>query len=440
LEKRLKTLDTATPERVAMWEGSLTPQSRAMLPAKLQAILAIAPNGRNFRQEQAVLTAYRNFEQVRHAVGGLGQPLNYLAAAHVQAMTTRKMLAKKIAELHKKMPVIPTTLVLQERKTPRVTHIHLSGDFLRKGAVVTPDVPHVLPVLTKKDRPTRLDFARWLVDGRNPLTARVTVNRLWQQYFGLGLVETENDFGTQGTPPSHPELLDWLASEFMDRGWSMKAMHRLIVTSATYRQSSRHRPELAKIDARNRLLARQNRLRLDAEVVRDVALAASGLLTRTVGGPSVYPPQPKGVYAFTQVPRTWEANSGADRYRRGLYTFFWRSAPHPDLTVFDAPEALSTCTRRNRSNTPLQALTLLNDQGFYEFAQALANRILRESNSEDGERIGYAFRLCLGRQPRSRERQALERLLQRQRGGKSLDAWTCVARVLLNLDEFITRE
>jgi mono/diheme cytochrome c family protein len=440
LEKRLKTLDTATPERVAMWEGSLTPRSRAMLPAKLQAILAIAPNGRNFRQEQAVITAYRNFEQLRHAVGGLGQPLNYLAAGHVQAMMTRKTLAKQIAELHKQMPVIPTTLVLQERKTPRVTHIHLSGDFLRKGAVVTPDVPQVLPALVKKDRPNRLDLARWLIDRRNPLTARVTVNRFWQQYFGLGIVETENDFGTQGTPPSHPELLDWLASEFMDRGWSMKAMHRLIVTSATYRQSSRHRPELAKIDARNRLLARQNRLRLDAEVVRDVALAASGLLTRSVGGPSVYPPQPKGVYAFTQVPRSWEANSGSDRYRRGLYTFFWRSAPHPDLTVFDAPEALSTCTRRNRSNTPLQALTLLNDQGFYEFAQALANRILHECKGEDGERIGYAFRLCLGRQPSEREREALERLLQHQRGTKSLDAWTSVSRVLLNLDEFITRE
>jgi hypothetical protein len=446
LEKRLKTLDPTTPERVAAWEGSLTPQSRAMLPAKLQAILAIAPNGRNFRQEQAVITAYRNFEQVRHAVGGLGQPLNYLAAAHVQAMMTRKTLEKQIAELHKEMPVIPTTLVLQERKAPRVTHIHLSGDFLRKGAVVTPDVPRVLPPLANRqrqlpgDRPTRLDFARWLVDRRNPLTARVTVNRIWQQYFGLGLVETENDFGTQGTPPSHPQLLDWLVSEFMDGGWSMKAMHRLIVTSATYRQSSRHRPELAKIDARNRLLARQNRLRLDAEVVRDVALSASGLLNRSVGGPSVYPPQPKGVYAFTQVPRTWEANNGADRYRRGLYTFFWRSAPHPDLTVFDAPEALSTCTRRNRSNTPLQALTLLNDQGFYEFAQALASRILRECKGEDRERIGYAFRLCLGREPSERERQALERLLQRQHGMKPLDAWTSVARVLLNLDEFITRE
>jgi mono/diheme cytochrome c family protein len=440
LEKRLKTLDMATPERVAAWEGGLTPESRAMLPAKVQTILAIASNGRSFRQQQAVVMAYRNYEQVRHAVGGLGQPLNYLAAAHVQAMTARKILEKQIAELQKEMPVIPTTLVLKERATPRVTNIHLGGDFLRKGAVVTPDVPRTLPPLAKKERATRLDLARWLVDRKNPLTPRVTMNRFWQQYFGLGIVETENDFGTHGTPPSHPELLDWLASEFMARGWSMKAMHRLIVTSATYRQSSRNRPELATIDARNRLLARQNRLRLDAEVVRDVALASSGLLTRTFGGPSVYPPQPNGVYAFTQVPRTWEANSGADRYRRGLYTYFWRSAPHPDLTVFDAPEALAACTRRNRSNTPLQALTLLNDQGFFEFARALGSRILRESKGEDAERINYAFRLCLGRPPNTRERQTLERLLARLDDKELLDAWTSIARVLLNLDEFITRE
>lgn len=216
----------------------------------------------------------------------------------------------------------------------------------------------------------------------------------------------------------------------------MKDMHRLIVTSATYRQSSRHRPELARLDARNRLLARQNRLRLDAEVVRDAALSASGLLHRVLGGPSVYPPQPHGVYAFTQVPRNWQASNGPDRYRRGLYTYFWRSAPHPDLTVFDAPEALSTCTRRNRSNTPLQALTLLNDQGFYEFAQALAQRILREGGEDNGARIAYAVRLCLGRNPSERERRALERLLQRQ----EQDAWVSIARVLLNLDEFITRE
>jgi mono/diheme cytochrome c family protein len=440
LEKQLKQLDTATPERVAAWEGSLTPKSRAMLPGSVQTILAIAPNGRNFRQEQAVITAYRNYEQVRHVVGGMGQPLSYLAAAHVQAVMARKTLEKKIADLQKQIPVIPTTLVLQERKTPRPTKIHLSGDFLRKGAAVTPDVPRVLPPMATKNRSTRLDLARWLVDGRNPLTARVTMNRYWQQFFGLGIVETENDFGTQGTPPSHPELLDWLASEFMKCGWNMKHMHRLIVTSATYRQSSRLRPELATVDARNRLLARQNRLRLDAEVVRDVALTASGLLNHTIGGPSVYPPQPKGVYAFTQVPRNWQASKGADRYRRGLYTYFWRSAPHPDLTVFDAPEALSTCTRRNRSNTPLQALTLLNDQGFYEFAEALSQRILRDGPSSDGERIAYAFRLCLGRAPNQREQQSLQRLLSRQHDSTRQEAWTSVARVLLNLDEFITRE
>jgi hypothetical protein len=226
----------------------------------------------------------------------------------------------------------------------------------------------------------------------------------------------------------------------MARRWSMRAMHRLIVTSATYRQSSRNRPELVTIDARNRLLARQNRLRLDAEVVRDVALASSGLLTRTVGGPSVFPPQPGGVYAFTQIPRNWTASTGPNRYRRGLYTYFWRSAPHPDLTVFDAPDALSACTRRNRSNTPLQALTLLNDEGFFEIAQALAARVCRETKGEDGQRIAYAFRLCLGRPPSSRECQALERLLHRQGEAKPLDAWTSLARVLLNLDEFITRE
>jgi hypothetical protein len=215
-------------------------------------------------------------------------------------------------------------------------------------------------------------------------------------------------------------------------------MHRLLVTSATYRQASRARPDLATLDPRNRLLARQNRLRLDAEVVRDVALASSGLLTRTVGGPSVFPPQPQGVYAFTQVPRDWQASTGPDRFRRGLYTWFWRSAPHPDLTVFDAPDALSACTRRNRSNTPLQALTLLNDQGFFEFARALATRVLAEGPSDDAGRMAWAFRLCLGRPPSERERQTLERLLRHERD--PFAAWTSVARVLLNLDEFITRE
>jgi hypothetical protein len=242
----------------------------------------------------------------------------------------------------------------------------------------------------------------------------------------------------------------------------MKAIHRLVVTSATYRQASRARPDLATLDPRNRLLARQGRLRLGAEIVRDAALTASGLLTHTIGGPSVFPPQPPGVYNFTQVPRDWKASTGPDRYRRGFYTYFWRSAPHPGLTVFDAPDALSACTRRNRSNTPLQALTLLNDQAFFEFAQALAARVLREGPPSDAERVRYAFRLCLARPPSEREQQALERLLARQKQAfeqnpqearalipadtaketdvVQLAAWTMTARVLLNLDEFITRE
>ena len=321
------------------------------------------------KQQQMVLDAYRKADQVRHVVAALGEVNPLAAPADFQALNVRIALEERIADLKKDLPVIPSTLVVRERPAPRETHIHLGGDFTRKGAVVTPGTPSVLPPLPARDKPNRLDLAKWIVDPKNPLTARVTVNRMWQAYFGLGLVETENDFGTQGTPPSHPELLDWLASEFMARGWDMKAMHKLIVCSATYRQASKARPDLATLDPRNRLLARQNRLRLEAELVRDSALTASGLLTPTVGGPSVFPPQPQGVYAFTQVPREWKAADGPDRYRRGMYTFFWRSAPHPGLTVFDAPDATSACTRRNRSDTPLQALTLLNDQAFFECAR-----------------------------------------------------------------------
>jgi mono/diheme cytochrome c family protein len=488
LERQLQTVDTTSPQRIADWEGKLDARTKAMLPEKLQAILAIAVNGRDARQEAQVIAAYRRFDQTRHVVGGLGGPTNLLMAAHVYTLGRRLDYEKQIAALKKQEPTIPTTMVVRELKTPRPTNVMLGGDFLRKGAAVTPGTFAVLPPIQKdeggrrKDEkrrrendsdssfrvlppssfPTRLDLARWLVDPRNPLPARVTVNRFWQHFFGLGLVETENDFGTQGTPPSHPELLDWLASEFVARGWSMKSMHRLLVTSATYRQASRTRPELVTLDPRNRLLARQARVRLDAEIVRDAALTASGLLTRTVGGPSVFPPQPAGVYHFTQVPRDWKASTGPDRYRRGLYTFFWRSAPHPGLTVFDAPDALATCTRRNRSNTPLQALTLLNDQAFFEFAQSLAARVLREGPATEPEQIRFAFRLCLAREPRERERQTLERLLAQQMvmlarnpqearalvpadlptgiDPTRLAAWTQAARVLLNLDEFITRE
>jgi hypothetical protein len=245
----------------------------------------------------------------------------------------------------------------------------------------------------------------------------VTINRIWQQYFGKGLVETENDFGTQGSPPSHPELLDWLAAEFLARGGSQKAMHRLIVSSATYRQSSDHRQALQEKDPENRLLGRQVRLRLDAEIVRDVALAASGLLSRAIGGPSVFPPQPVGALSREyNSRREWNTSAERDRYRRGMYTFFYRSSPHPSLTAFDAPASVTTCTRRNRSNTPLQALTLLNDTGHHEFARALAARVMQEGPPEDSARIDYAFRLCLARHPSQLERLSWER--------SSLAQWT----------------
>jgi hypothetical protein len=264
------------------------------------------------------------------------------------------------------------------------------------------------------------------------------VNRIWMHYFGRGLVETENDFGSQGTPPTHPELLDWLAVELMENGWSQKHIHRLILNSATYRQSSNARPDLMNVDANNYLLARQNRIRLDAEVVRDVGLAASGLFADKIGGPSVFPPQPEGVMNLGQSRREWKASEGADRYRRGMYTFFWRATPHPSLTVFDAPDALSACTRRARSNTPLQSLTLLNDRAQYEFAEALAQRLVGEEKSNEA-RIRRGFEYCLSRTPTEEEQARVEKLLATS-GEPEKEAWTVVARVLLNLDETITRE
>ncbi|HEX4797110.1 MAG TPA: DUF1549 and DUF1553 domain-containing protein [Humisphaera sp.] len=357
-----------------------------------------------------------------------------------------------------------TTLVMAERKEPRPSFVFIKGDFTRHGDPVSPAVPAVLPPMKAADpaQPNRLDLAHWIVDPANPLTARVTVNRIWMQYFGRGIVETENDFGTQGSLPSHPELLDWLATELIRQKWSTKAIHRLIVTSATYRQSSDVRPELTTIDPYNRLLARQTRVRLDAEIVRDVALTASGLLTDKIGGPSVYPPQPAGVTNLGQVKHDWKTSTGPDRYRRGLYTFLWRGTPHPLLTNFDATDATSTCTRRMRSNTPLQALTLLNDEAFMEFAQALAARVLKEGPADNAGRVDYAFRLCLTRTPDADEREILLKLLDEQTATFAKDAaeaksvsgnycpatisaegfapWVIAARTVLNVDEVITRE
>ena len=317
-----------------------------------------------------------------------------------------------------------TTMVLAERAEPRTTTVFIKGDFTRPADEVTPGMPQVLHAFqAPADRlPNRLDLAKWIVSPQNPLTARVIVNRVWQQYFGRGIVETENDFGSQGTLPSHPELLDWLATEFIAKGWSLKDLHRLIVSSHTYRQSSTNRPDLAEADPNNYLLARQSRLRLDAEIVRDVCLAASGLLSPKIGGPPVYPPIPDGVMGQGQVKRVWTVSQGADKYRRGLYTFVYRASPPPELTVFDAPEGFNSCTRRIRSNTPLQALTLMNDTGFFEFATALGKII-----QSDG--LESTFQRCTSRPPKPDELDVL----------KNLDPLSA-ARVMLNLDETITRE
>ncbi len=361
---------------------------------------------------------------------------------------------EEIGKLQRQLPKIEWTMVMRDLPEPRESYVHVQGDFMRNGGPVEPGTLRVLPPLPPDAPRNRLGLARWLVSDENPLTPRVTMNRIWQRYFGLGIVETENDFGSQGSEPSHPRLLDWLASEFVRRDWNLKEMHRLILLSATYRQASGYRADASEVDPGNRLLARQNRIRLEAEIVRDVALSASGLLAPVIGGPSVYPPQPAGAGQFTQVDRKWKADDGPDRFRRGMYTYFIRSAAHPGLILFDAPIAQESVTRRNRSNTPLQALTLLNDESQTEFAAGLAKRVLEHSGSRD-DRIRHAFEVCFSRPPEPAERERLAEFLagmadefatddgaRQEAGSESAEAaaWTAAARVLINLDEFITRQ
>jgi len=345
------------------------------------------------------------------------------------------------AEIKRVQGKVTTTLVMRERPVARVTNVQVRGDFLRKGDAVQPGFPPALGATPAGKRLSRLDLTRWLTSRDNPLTARVTVNREWQKFFGRGLVETENDFGMQGSLPTHPELLDWLAVEFMEgQRWSMKKLHRQIVTSATYRQASYLRPELAQKDARNLLLARQSRLRLEAEVIRDAALTASGKLNTKVGGPGVYPPQPKEVFAFTQSQRTWPESKGPDRYRRGVYTYIWRQSQHPLLTTFDGADAQTACTKRNRSNTPLQALHLANDPVFVELATELGRRVEKDGGADDAARVRFAYRACFGRDPTTQEAARVLAYLEAQRRTNAATAWPATARVLMNLDEFITRE
>ena len=358
-------------------------------------------------------------------------------------------------------------LVSVHADTPRTVRILPRGNWMDEtGEVVKPALPAYLPQPAIEGRePNRLDLAEWLVSRDNPLTARVVMNRLWRQFFGMGLSKVLDDLGAQGEPPANPELLDWLACEFMDSKWNMKHMVRTIVTSATYKQTSVATPQLAAADPYNREVARQSAFRVDAELVRDAALSVSGLLVRTIGGPSVKPYQPDGYWENLNFPvRTYPNDTGEKQYRRGLYTWWQRSFLHPSMLAFDAPSREECCAERNRSNIPQQALVLLNDPSYVEAARSLAARILKECSGSPEERVAWAWRQVLQRLPRVEEMEtvmplvrthiehykadpaAAESLLKTGLTAVPADvdktelaAWTHVARVLLNLHETITR-
>ncbi|MFO0950026.1 MAG: DUF1553 domain-containing protein [Isosphaeraceae bacterium] len=373
----------------------------------------------------------------------------------------------EIARLEKSRPKPATLPVMVElpKEKRRESRVLIKSNFLNPGAKVEPGVPASLPPLPAGAEADRLTVARWLVSPENPLTARVAVNRYWAQLFGAGIVETEEDFGTQGELPSHPGLLDWLAVEYMRLGWDTKAILREMVTSATYRQSSHVTPEILKKDPRNRLLTRGPRFRLEAEMVRDQALALSGLLSRKVGGPSVFPPQPEGLWqAAFNGQRTWSTSQGEDRHRRGLYTFWRRTVPYPSMATFDAPSREICSVKRTRTNTPLQAFVTLNDPVYVEAAQALARRIAAEGGSDPESRARYALTLVLARPAAEAQVASVLKLYQSERdhyakdpaaakalateplgplpaGADAADlaAWTTVANILLNLDAVLTK-
>jgi hypothetical protein len=341
-------------------------------------------------------------------------------------------------KLEEETPKLTQAYVIADDPKAEPQRIAVRGDWKTPGIPVEPGTLAVLPAFQPGSENPRLAYARWLVSPENPLTPRVIVNRFWQEFFGRGLVKTSDDFGTQGEKPSHPELLDYLARQFQSEGWSVKRLHYAIVTSATYRQSSKARPDIAEADPDNALLARQLRLRLPAESIRDSALLAAGLLNTSIGGPSVRPPQPKGVAELVYGNSgKWVESTGADKYRRGLYIFFQRTAPYPMLMNFDAPDMAVACSRRRTSNTPLQALNLLNDPVFYEAAQALAWRIENSGAATIEDRIQFAYEQVLSRRANPREVTRLKRFLDEQ---PAASAYTNLARVLLNTDEFIVRE
>ncbi len=421
------------------------------LPLGVARVLALAPDARTDAERVRLRDHYR--------------------ANHAPAWRERRAeLDAERAALAALDAQVPRTMVMRERAEPRPARVLARGSYATPGDPVEPGVPSVLPPLESSDgaRATRLELARWLVRPDHPLTARVAVNRAWLRYFGRGLVASAEDFGTRGAHPTHPELLDWLATEFVRSGWDVKALHRLIVTSATYRQSSRARPDAAALDPANALLARAPRLRLPAEAIRDGALAIGGLLVERVGGPSVRPYQPSGLWRVVAYPTsntaTFQRGEGDALWRRSLYTFWKRTSPPPTMALFDAPTRESCTVRRARTNTPLQALALMNDEQFVEAARTLAERMLRASGGDDAATAAHGFRLATSRAPDADEVAVLVRLARAQReelradpaaahallavGEAPVDesfdpvelaAWTLVASAILNLDETITR-
>jgi hypothetical protein len=425
---------------------SASPAGGQSLPGNVRDALAVAPEKRTQQQKNDVAAYYRTIT-----------PLLAPVRAEIAKLEGRK------AELLKTV----ATCLVSVSGPPRVVHLLARGNWLdESGDVMSPAVARSLPQPPAGgQRLTRLDLARWIVSRDNPLPARVFVNRLWKLYFGQGLSKILDDLGSQGDWPTHPELLDWLAVEFMDSGWDVKHMVKLLVTSGTYRQTSKPSEELKERDPYNRLVGRQGRFRLDAEMVRDNALAVSGLLSPKIGGPSVKPYQPAGYWAALNFPpREWVNDKSESLYRRGLYTHWQRTFPHPSLLAFDAPSREECTCERARSNIPQQALVLLNDPTYVEASRAFAERIIKEGGAGTADRLAWAFGCALSRRPTEEEgklltdlyakhaqeyaadREAARKLLSvgdhtmpKDADVAELAAWTSVARVILNLSETITR-
>jgi hypothetical protein len=425
-------------QTLGRFQTSLTsvkdPTLIAKLKPKLRTVLAT-------KKEQRTPEAARELAEHFRTVAASLEP-------------ARDELRERKNELDK-LGIVTAMILLEQPGFERPSdHIRIRGGFASKGEKVYADVPAVLEGLPQSELPNRLGLARWLASRDNPLTARVAINRIWEHYFGRGLVETSEDFGTQGEKPANPELLDWLAVEFMDRRWSLKTMHRLIVNSTAYRQTSNITPELLRVDPYNRLISRGPRFRLEAEMIRDTSLAASGLLSAKIGGPSVFPPQPPGVWDVPYSDDTWNESKGEDKYRRGIYTFIRRSALYPAMMNFDATSREFCTVRRIRTNTPLGALTTLNDPAYFEMAQALGRRIITEGGETDSSRVDYGFRIVAARSPKPGEKDRLLTWLHNEKtyfAGHSEEAakisdkpemapWTMLANALLNLDETLTKE